>query len=315
MEGKGRSREKAVYVSRCRVWKLKENDNRITYQKNVEAGLSATVCGEDMEGDWNISKTCLLKNAKNVWCDKGPTQAHDSLVVEHEVGKAVKEKGIAFRSWKKTSQGLDRKLEDELKASYCQYYEKLLNEEFDWRRDKLDKVEPVSGPAEEIKCSEVREAIAKSKSDKVFSPSGVVSEMLKAAGEPGVQWVTSIFNGVIRGGIPADWRKSCLVNVYKGKGDALACGSYRGIKLLDQVMKILERVLEKRIMERVTLDEMQCGFRPARGTIDAIFIVRQTQDKFLAKKKELWMAFVDLEKAFDRVPSRDCVVGFAGCGC
>ena len=26
------------------------------------------------------------------------------------------------------------------------------------------------------------------------------------------------------------------------------------------------------------------------------------QEKFLAKKKKLWMAFVDLEKAFDRVP-------------
>ena len=75
------------------------------------------------------------------------------------------------------------------------------------------------------------------------------------------------------------------MNVYKGKGDALACGSYRGIKLLDQVMKILERVLEKRIRERVTLDEMQFGFRPGRGTMDAIFIVRQMQEKFLAKKK------------------------------
>ena len=49
-----------------------------------------------------------------------------------------------------------------------------------------------------IKCSEVREAIAKSKSDKASGPSGIVSEMLKAAGEPGVQWVTSIFNGGIR---------------------------------------------------------------------------------------------------------------------
>ena len=47
-------------------------------------------------------------------------------------------------------------------------------------------LDPVSGPAEEIKASEVREAIAKSKSDKVSGPSGVVlSEMLKAAGESG----------------------------------------------------------------------------------------------------------------------------------
>ena len=118
-----------------------------------------------------------------------------------------------------------------------------------------------------------------------------------------MQWVTSIFNGVIREGkIPADWRKSWLVNVYKGKGDALACGSYRGIKLLDQVMKILERVLEKRIRERVSL-RMKCSldFDLAEELIDAIFIVRQIQEKYLAKKKELWMAFVDLEKTFDRM--------------
>jgi len=47
---------------------------------------------------------------------------------------------------------------------------------------------------------------------------------------------------------------------------------------------------------------MTCNFRPGRGTTDAIFIVRQIQEKFLAQKKDLWIAFVDLEKAFDRVP-------------
>ena len=46
---------------------------------------------------------------------------------------------------------------------------------------------------------------------------------------------------------------------------------------------------------------MQFGFIPGKGTTDAIFIVRQVQEKFLGKQKELWMAFVDLEKAFDRV--------------
>ena len=47
---------------------------------------------------------------------------------------------------------------------------------------------------------------------------------------------------------------------------------------------------------------MQFGFSAGKGTTDAIFIVRQVQERFLKKKRELWMAFVDLEKAFDRVP-------------
>ena len=46
--------------------------------------------------------------------------------------------------------------------------------------------------------------------------------------------------------------------------------------------------------------DMQFGFRPGRGTTDAIFVVRLIQEQFLAKKRELLLAFVDLEKALDR---------------
>ena len=56
------------------------------------------------------------------------------------------------------------------------------------------------------------------------------------------------------------------------------------------------------IRERVVIDECQFGFVPGRGTTDAIFVVRQLQEKYLAVNRNLYMAFVDLEKAFDRVP-------------
>ena len=49
---------------------------------------------------------------------------------------------------------------------------------------------------------------------------------------------------------------------------------------------------------------MQFGFMPGRGTTDAIFILRQLQEKHLAKNKKLYFAFVDLDKAFDRVPRK-----------
>ena len=113
-------------------------------------------------------------------------------------------------------------------------------------------------------------------------------------------------NIISEGCIPNDWQESFIVNLYKGKGDALNRGNYRGLKLIEQVMKVLERVVEGLIRQRVEIDEMQCGFMSGRGTTDAIFIVRQLQEKHLAANKPLYMAFVDLEKAFDRVP-RDVI--------
>ena len=76
---------------------------------------------------------------------------------------------------------------------------------------------------------------------------------------------------------------------------------YRGIKLLEHAMKVFERVMEARIRKIVKIDNMQFGFQSGVGTMDAIFIVRQLQEKYLATKKDSCMTFVDLEKAFDRV--------------
>ena len=58
------------------------------------------------------------------------------------------------------------------------------------------------------------------------------------------------------------------------------------------------------IGQLVSIDDSQFGFVPDRGTTDAIFVVRQLQEKYLAANKRLYMAFVDLEKAFDRVPRK-----------
>ena len=81
------------------------------------------------------------------------------------------------------------------------------------------------------------------KLDKTVGSTGVVSEMMKAAGGFGSRWMTDLINNIVKEGcIPDDWRKSILVPVYKGKGDPLVCGSYRAIKLLEQPMKVIGSV-------------------------------------------------------------------------
>ena len=57
-------------------------------------------------------------------------------------------------------------------------------------------------------------------------------------------------------------------------------------------MKMLEHVEEGLIRQRVEIDEMQCGFMLGCGTNNAIFIVRQLQEKHLIAYKPLNMAFV-----------------------
>ena len=47
---------------------------------------------------------------------------------------------------------------------------------------------------------------------------------------------------------------------------------------------------------------MLFGFMPDKDTIDAVFIFMRIQEEYLAKRKKLYICFVDLEKAFDRVP-------------
>ena len=47
---------------------------------------------------------------------------------------------------------------------------------------------------------------------------------------------------------------------------------------------------------------MQFGFMPGRGTTDALFVVRRMQEEY--RDKKLYMCFVDIEKAIDRVPRK-----------
>ena len=143
------------------------------------------------------------------------------------------------------------------------------------------------------------------KAGKAPGPSGIVVEMIRAAGDMGASMIRDLAVAIIRDGkVPSDWEQSFIVCLYKGKGDALERGNYCGLKMTEQNMKILERIVDGLIRQLVSIDDSQFGFVPGRGTTDAIFVVRQLQEKYLAANKRLYMAFVDLEKAFDRVPRK-----------
>ena len=142
--------------------------------------------------------------------------------------------------------------------------------------DNATTCEKVEGPCELIRRDEILKALRMMKNGKAVGPTGIVSEMFVVEEDCSVEWLTSLCNLIVaQGRIPDDWRSIILLPVFKGKGDPMECGSYRAIKLLEHAMKVIECVFERRIREKVKINWIYSG----KGTTDAIFTVRQMQEK------------------------------------
>ena len=82
--------------------------------------------------------------------------------------------------------------------------------------------------------------------------------------------------------------------------------------------KLLAHVMLIRLLTHVVdtvVPESQCGFRRARSITDMIFVARLLQEKCREQHRDLFIAFIDLTKAFDTV-NRDLlwqVLGKFGC--
>ena len=98
--------------------------------------------------------------------------------------------------------------------------------------------------------------------------------------------------------MPQDMCDANIITLYKNKGDRSDCNNYRGISLHSIVGKTFARVMLNRLQtlaERV-YPEAQCRFRAQRSTIDMIFSLRHRE-----QRRPLYIAFIDLTRAFDLV--------------
>ena len=77
---------------------------------------------------------------------------------------------------------------------------------------------------------------------------------MEAAGDTGATMIRNLATAIIHDDkVPTDCEQSFMVCIYKGK--ALDRGNYRGLKLIKQAMKILERIADGLIRQVVSIDE------------------------------------------------------------
>ena len=105
--------------------------------------------------------------------------------------------------------------------------------------------------------------------------------------------------------IPNSWSHTKLVAIWKGstKGKAEDPNAYRGLQIGSSLCKILVMIIISRMEKwyKEQLCDQQQGFRPDRGTTHGIYIAKRLQQISHKTKKPLYILFVDLTAAFDKI--------------
>jgi hypothetical protein len=85
--------------------------------------------------------------------------------------------------------------------------------------------------------------------------------------------------------------------------NASECADHRTINLIAHASKIMLRLLGRRQENKAKyfIGKTQFGFRKGCGTREAISVLRLLCERRLEFDEELFVCFVDFEKAFDRV--------------
>jgi len=162
---------------------------------------------------------------------------------------------------------------------------------------------PVDCRGPELLTSEIMEAVKEMKRNKAVGVDGIPGEFLKALGEKGMKELVEMCKKMYEEGVwPEDFTRVVMIPIQK-KSNAIDCEDHRTISLISHASKILLKILTKRIEAKAKgfIGQNQFGFRKGCGTRDAIGVMRVLCERSLEHDNDVYICFVDFEKAFDRV--------------
>ena len=159
---------------------------------------------------------------------------------------------------------------------------------------------------DEFTEDELLVVVKKLKPHKAAGEDNVINEAIVQSFDKLRNFWCKLFNMILETGqVPKEWLSGMIVPIYKNKGDKKDPGNYRGITLLSCSAKFFTAVLNERLRHFTDICELleknQAGFRLNHSTMDHIFVLKSLTDMIRNRKRKLFCAFIDYEKAFDKV--------------
>ena len=197
--------------------------------------------------------------------------------------------------------------EESVKKRWVEYIEELFSDDREEQTETVNIDSELSGPP--IIKSEIEQALKQMTNKNATGNDGIYKEMITACDEVGIDKLLSIANKIYNSGIiPEQMKQSIFVTIPK-KGDLLECKNYRLISLMSHITKAILRIILSRIRNKINpeIGWEQFGFRKHKGTRNAIFTMRTIIERSIQVRKDVYVAFIDYEKAFDRVKHEEII--------
>ena len=142
--------------------------------------------------------------------------------------------------------------------------------------------------------------------DKAAGPSGITNEMIKHLGEKSSLIIFDLVCACIKlKDIPSAWREANIYPIPKPKDWNSDLSNTRPITLLETVRKAMVRIINDRLtklmVKHTILKGNQFAALPGSSTFEPIRIINEIIEDAKEQKKEIWLFFQDLSKAYDRV--------------
>ena len=151
---------------------------------------------------------------------------------------------------------------------------------------------------------EITEAIEKKTNGK--STTDIKNEMLKRPGEKMTNFLHPLIETIWEEEeIPTSWNLGQITSIWKGKGDKESLNNHRGITTSSAIGSILETLIDNRIEAHVPFTHAQGGGKRGSSTCDHLFILRAIIDISKQDKKETYLTFMDVSKAYDNADNND----------
>jgi hypothetical protein len=139
-------------------------------------------------------------------------------------------------------------------------------------------------------------------------PDGIPAQVLGIALKHLGERLRQLFDECLKSRqFPKPWKAGKLCLIQKPDRSPDTSAAYRPIVLLDEVGKVLERVLATRIVQHLedigpNLSAAQYGFRPRKSTIDALAELRKLTADAFDKGEVVLAVSLDIRNAFNSLP-------------